>query len=134
ESGGGGHDVRVLRGPEEARLQLVELVRHDAVIHHHVAARLDNAAQGESIGVVDLPRLAGRSRLGDLVARREHGHARLLSDVDLSQAEGGRYPDLLGPQDAPRGEHDLAGTDVFAAQTPIRSRRDGAYRDARPLA
>jgi hypothetical protein len=120
---GGQDHVGVLGGAEEADVELVELVRHDAVVHRLRARRLHQAAQGEAIGVEDLPGFADGPRLGDLVARREDGHARPLPHEELGETERGGHPDLLRAEHAPRRQHDGAGPDILATEPDIRSRR-----------
>ena len=123
----------MLGGTEEAEVELVELVRHDAVVHRLCAGRLHQPAQREAIGVEDLPGLAGGSRLGDLVSRREDGHARLLPDHELRESERGGDADLLRSEHAARRQHHRARPDVLATGADIRPRGHGSHDDAVPV-
>src|SRR2546426_6511788 len=134
DAAGGHHDVGGARRVLEAGAQRVAHVGDDAEIDHLAAALLDRAAQREAVGVVDLPGTARRARLGDLVARREQGHARPPAHRDLPGAERGQQADLLRSQHAARLDDDLAHPDVLAREPHVGALVDGSDPDTVALA
>ena len=85
DAAGGEHDVGVLGRSQQARVELAELVGHDAVVHHRGARVLDETTEREAVRVVDLSRLADASGLGHFVPRGEDGDARSLAHEELGQ-------------------------------------------------
>ena len=71
------------------------------------------------IGVADLPRRE-RPRLDELVARREHAHARARIGAHPAGVDRRQHPDACGGQHLPGLEHHVAGFEVAtgAAHVP----------------
>src|SRR5215813_1907991 len=134
DAAGRDHHVGDAAGFEQLSAQDVALVGHDPEIGHAPATLLDEAAQREAIGVVDLTRLARRSRLGHLVAGGEQGDARTLSDEHLSVPERREQSQLLRAEHAAAGYHDGAGHHVFTTPPHIGGALDGPDPHARSTA
>eukprot|EP01022_Parablepharisma_sp_SALTPOND_P029697 TRINITY_DN743_c1_g3_i1.p1 TRINITY_DN743_c1_g3~~TRINITY_DN743_c1_g3_i1.p1 ORF type:complete len:1024 (-),score=374.04 TRINITY_DN743_c1_g3_i1:652-3723(-) len=107
-----------------------QIVGDDAVVADLAAQLLQQAAQQETVGIVDGARLQGFARHGQFITGEEHRHPHAPQHVQAGLADGCRQSQLLRTQAGPDGQDGAALADILAdIAHPFTGLGEMAYRD-----
>ncbi len=80
---------------------------------------MQQAVEGEAVGVVDLPRPQRGAGHDQLVTAGEDGDPQATVDAQLGAAHGGGEPQMLGLEPGTGGDDQGAGGDVLAGTADV---------------
>ena len=117
------HEIVVGRRAGEGALELGRPVAHDRRDVDRGPVLAEQAAQQRAVGVGDLARTQCAAGRPDLVARRDHGHARARAHRQARVPAGDRERELGRRQAPPRLEQPVPGGDVLAGRADVAAGR-----------